>query len=160
MSELDKIKNSIQRTITLESGKSYTIQILKGRTGMRIGTKLLKTAGPVMGKVADSLLAEDADLYGEDNKFEKVAEAIMGCLDDLEFDKLVDDLLAYAKVQEPDQLPRDLNIDEDFAANYGELVELLAFSIKENFGSLFTGKLTSRLFKGLTGKIEGLTGKE
>ena len=34
----------------------------------------------------------------------------------------------------------EVDIEEYFAANYGELIEILEFSLKENFSSFFMGK--------------------
>jgi hypothetical protein len=153
VTDLDNINAKMVRRYTAESGKKYQIRMLPARQGGPLLFKLTKTLFPAAASIWDAL-STDADLddiFGS-SKFSEIAGVIVEQLADFDLNELIDKLLKGATIQEGEEFPRDINIDMDFMADYGELLEVLGFAIKENFWSTLKGKGISRLLAGATQK--------
>lgn len=129
--------DKLQRSIDIND-KTYRIQVLGGLEGIRMGNKLLKVILPVLGGGLDGLKADDT--FETPKTWTNLTLLICDKIDDLNVEELITTLLKGCTVIENGQVPRDININIDFMANYGELVLLIEFALKENFGSLFTEK--------------------
>jgi len=131
----------------LSSGKKFTVKILRTMAGITVARKLNKIILPLIGGGADGLKHDDY-IHGAPQSFTNLALLLCEQLDKAQIEDLIIVLLEDLSID-----GKDVNIDDYFAANYGELVEILEFSLKENFGSFFTGKGIQAL---LTKKIKGL----
>lgn len=119
------------RSKEFDSGKKLTIQVLGGIEGVTLAQKLAQTFIPAYKK-----LFVDAKTFNAIN----IIEAAIGGLAEIELTKIINRLLADATVND---FP--LNVDNYFAANYGELVDFLAFALEENFGSFFHNEISKQL---------------
>ncbi len=132
----------------------FQVKLIGGRKGVQIALKLKQIALPLLGRAFDGLKDEDV-LIETPKTFTDMAILLNHSLDDANIDSLIfEDILFDVKLKHGDQYIQ-INWDEYLIANYGCLIPLLAFAIKENFGSFFTG---SGMMKGILGKITGLLG--
>lgn len=149
-----------QATVTTESGRKYTINILRTSKSLPIFRKLVKIVLPIMGGTLDGL-RHDEDYFGPAKTFSGIAEALVMRLDEIGIEQLVQDLLAGAYVQEsPDSVPRDVDFDNDFAGEFGELFEVVEFAIEKNFGKMFQGKGMLHRLMGAVTAMSGQTDSE
>lgn len=118
--------NIRQKTI----GKNkYQIQLLPARKGLATAMRLSKVILPALGSSFDALDSTDG------TGFTRVALLLVEQADQIDVVDLVDVLLENAAVN-----GKELNFDEQFLGNYGEMVEVLEFAIRENFESFFEAK--------------------
>lgn len=134
-SEEQKAKDLKGWKTTEINGKRVDIKMLKGRTkGIGTAMKLKKIALPLIGRGFDGLQEDD---YLEPPKtFTEMAVILSDQMERTDIDSLIfEDLLAEVKVD--GELITDW--DDYLMCNYGELIPMLAFAVKENFSSFFTG---------------------
>ena len=135
--------NLVAKTKIKVKNKNIDVQIYKlpASQGLVVGTKLLKLILPVLGGMADEIFSEDAS--NESPKtFTEIAQRLLTQLDNFDILSLVKQLLDGAAID-----GREQDFDEYFMANYGALLLILEFALRENFQSFFevTG-LKDRLF--------------
>lgn len=147
-------KTKFQRSFQTEDGKTITINVLKGREGFRIGMNLLKVVLPVVGGTVDGI-NHDNVLHGSPKTFSGLAVLVIDQMDKLDVEQLVMRLIDGMQVD-----GQTVDFDEYFATNYAELIEIVSFSLKENFGSLFTEKGILPRLMGTVEKIMGQTQEE
>ena len=101
--------------------------------GISVGTELFKLAAPVLGAYFDDEANEYIKLEEGSSLFSEIATHLVYNLNGEKLVALVDLLL-------PDLYhgSQKCNWREEFSADYYELVAILEFSLKENFGSFFT----------------------
>lgn len=143
--------SKLQRTKKINNNE-YTIKLLGGLEGIRVGNKLIKAVLPIVGGGLDGMKKDD--IFDTPKTWTHIALTVCEQLDELNAEELILTLLKGATIKYPDQPTKDLDINSDFMANYGELIVLLEFTLKENFGSLFTEK---GIIQSLTQAIDKLT---
>lgn len=115
------------------NGQKYTIEVLPATAGLAVQQDLIKTFGPAFGVLLDKESIDPEYRYiDEQQTFMEIAHALVSRLDDFNFAEVCVALLYKIKCD-----GEDINFDEHFAGNYDELIDLVAFSLKENFGGLF-----------------------
>ena len=139
---------SVKMVSTTIGGAKWEMNTLPATTGLAcltqvaaiIGAPAGAAAGGLKGKAEGNLLDLDAGMMGE---------AVAKMTDRLAEPKTVE----LIKTLLTDLRKNDARIEFDdyFAANYGELAELLFWSLKENFGSFLAG---SSLFGSLAKKVQ------
>lgn len=132
---------SIQKTIdkfyatgTLSSGAKFKVKKLRMSVGIKIAKKLNKVILPLLGGTIDGLKHDDY-IHGAPKSFSNLALLLCEQIDEAQVEDLIVVLLDGLTINND-----EVDIDDYFAANYGELVEILEFSLRENFKSFFTGK--------------------
>lgn len=157
MNTLDLSK--FQRTLTLDSGAKYQINVLNAWEGIRLGNQIKSVLLPLFGGTVDGI-NQTEDFISKSTPFTDMAIVLCDQLDKIQLEGVIGALLKGLTYQEVGQIPKDINpqgkdFENHFMANYGELLEVLAFSMKENFGSLFTGKgIHLRLMESVAGVME------
>jgi len=151
--EDNSVINKFQKKINV-GDKEYVIRVLPAGVGMKMGLRLVKIVTPLLGGVMDDL-SSNSDLFGEDDTFTKLASKMVLVLEEEQLDEIVHSVLSSAVIIEKGKIPRDLDFDNDFMANYGELIEVLAFALKENFSSIFQGKGIRHHLAGMVTKVLG-----
>lgn len=124
---------------TTINGRSYSIQLLPGTVGLNTAQKIIKALGPALGVILDSP-NQDEVVFAEDNTFfTDVAIAIVSSLDNLDLEHTVKNLLmnSYCDGQK-------IDFDKHFMGNYGNMIALVEFTMKENFGDFFTSYLKAK----------------
>lgn len=132
------------KDFTSSTGRRYQLQTLPATTGLETFTKLMELVGAPMGNAAGGM-TKTAD--GEtDVKAESLGLAVGALTSRLAEPgtiALVKILLADLQhEQDKAKAPGafvPVNFDLYFAANYGELLELIAFSVEINFASFLAG---------------------
>jgi hypothetical protein len=103
--------------------------------GLKLAGLLSKTAGPVLAP----LLTAGKDGIITDAAAKAIAQALA---DDLNVDasvQLIQRLVAQTTAKGVGVLGEPKVFDEHFAANYGDLVALLAVVVRVNFSGFFSG---------------------
>lgn len=119
-------------------GKTYSIMLLSAIKGMTIGQKLIEAFSPAAGIVFDKSQEEDS-LFNENTTFRDIAVAITARLDRLDMPNTVRDLFQGLACN-----GQQVNFDEHFRGNLGEMLLVLEFALKENFGDFFTKYLKAK----------------
>lgn len=135
---LDKHFNKFQRQ-TVIGGKQYAISVLPARKGFTVARKITNILLPVLGEGMDSM-SDKALLSGQG--LGSAAKILVNQMEDADVDSIIfDQLLVGASCN-----GQAIDPDTHFMANYGEMIELIEFSLRENFESFFTAKgLMTRL---------------
>lgn len=128
-----------QKTI---NENKYQIELLPARKGLKLAMKLSQVILPTLGSSIDAL--DNTDGTG----FTRVALLLVEQMDQFDVVELMDELLDNAVVN-----GKELDIDSHFIANYGELVEVLEFAVRENFESFFEAKGLKDRFSQMKAKI-------
>lgn len=148
-----------QKTLELENGDKYIINILKGRDGIRLFNKLKNVLLPLIGGTIDGIKQEDVS-FSKITTFSDLALILCDQLDKIDVEDTILTLLKDCQYEKKGDIPKTVNFDIHFAANYGELLTVLEFALKENFGSLFMGKgIHLRLMETVT-KVMGSSPEE
>lgn len=113
------------------NGKIYKIQLLNGEDGLDLWEFLLQKLLPSVGTGLDSM-QHDSLMDGSPTTF---AEAMIHLSTRLEGNTLKSISLSLFDGAAVDGKPLDFK--EDFKGNYGAWRTLLAYAMKENFGSFF-----------------------
>ena len=151
--DLQNIANKFSRTTTIND-KEYSIKILGGLEGIKMAKRLSKIILPLIGGSLDGLRHDDI-IHGAPKSFTQLALTICEQMDEAGVEQIIVDLLQGCRVKGADGMSRDVDINEDFAANYGELIELLEFSLTENFSSFFTANgIQARFMKAISSLAE------
>lgn len=110
-------------------GKKVQIYVLPAGEGIAMATKLAEVALPMLGGLGkdmqDGVTEADVD-------FGKIALAISGSLDKVDILAIIKRLLKDVTIDDS-----AVNFDDYFSCNYAELIAIMAFALKENFGSFF-----------------------
>lgn len=122
--------------------KVYSIRLLPASVGFSVATNLIKTFLPVLGSYADANGRKGLVLPEDDSVFSEMAILLCSQLDKIDPLILVQQLLADSLVN-----GKQFNFDDQFRANYSDLIKLIEFALKENFGDFFTGYLQEKGIK-------------
>jgi len=140
--DLNKIVGNFRRKTKLTSGKNISIKVLRMSEGVSVGKKLLNVVAPAIGGTLDGLKHNEY-LHGAPKSFSHLALMLCDQIEKVQVEDLIVVLLNEMLVED-----NEIDIEDFFAGNYGELIEVLEFALKENFSSLFTaGGIKARLGK-------------
>lgn len=152
MSDIQTALNKFRREKTLESGKKVGIKILRTTAGIAVAKRLMNVVAPAVGGAADGMRHDDF-VHGAPKSFTHLALTLCEQLDKVQIENLITVLLEDMTID-----GKEVDYEEYFAANYGELIEILEFSLRENFNTFFTGKgIKARFLKTIQGMILGET---
>lgn len=131
------------RTITIENVQ-YQIKLLDGLTGFRTAKDLGKILLPLVGESFDASRHDDV-FHGAPKTFTQMALMLLQQIDSVNIEEIIfSRLFAYLVVDGEAVKLQDLIV-----GNYGILIDLVAFAIKENYGDLFAGKDLISRFQGV-----------
>lgn len=119
--------------------KTFQIYLLPTGKGLKTAKTLAQTFLPMWGEFMSSMQRGELDYH-------MLAMSLAAELESFEVETLIRDLLKELSVD-----GQEVKFDEYFMGNYGELVEVVAFAIKENFSSFFAAK---GLFESLLPKVQ------
>lgn len=123
------------KDFTSTKGTKYKLQTLPATKGLETFTAIMRIVGEPMGNAAGGV---SQTTQGVDLKSEAIGAAV-GTLVDRMADpstlQIVKTLLEDAQVEKMPGTFVPIEFELHWAANYGELVELLAFAIEVNFAS-------------------------
>ena len=150
MSDIQSALSKFRRQKTLENGKKIQIKVLRATAGIAVAKKLMNVIAPALGGAADGMRHDDL-IHGAPTSFTHLALTLCDQIDKVQIEDLISVLLEDMTVD-----GKDIEFDDYFAANYGELIEILEFSLRENFATFFTGKgMKARFLKVVQGLIVG-----
>ncbi len=145
---LKQVADRTRREHTLATGNTVSIKLLKTTAGIAVAKKLLNVIAPAVGGAADGM-RHDALVHGAPTSFTDMALTLCDQIDKLQIENVIAVLLDEVYINgDP------INFEEYFQANYGELIEILEFALKENFQTFFTGKgIKARFLTAIQGLI-------
>lgn len=121
-------------------GLRFTVQQLPARRGMKLLNHLIRIAGPGLAKAAGALKGGDlAKLDLANIDFGALGEALKSIFDglpDVEFDYVLDEMLAVTLLNEAPLKPV---FDAALQGRIGTVYKLLAFALEVNFRDFFGG---------------------
>ncbi len=124
---------------TTFGSNTYSVKLLPATNGLATGQRLIKAFGPALGVLLDSGKDKE-NLYPEEDKlFTDLAVAIVHQIDDLEFIQTVKELLNDLSCNS-----QPVDFDKHFSGRYGELIAVVEFALKENFGDFFSSYLKAK----------------
>ena len=146
MSSVKNITNKFRRESALsDSKKKFSIRILPMTEGISVAKKLLNVIAPTTGAALDGLQHDDF-IHGAPKSLSNLALILCGQIDKVQIETLIQILLQDLYIE-----GQEVDIEEYFSANYGELIEILEFALRANFETFFTGKgIKARIMKGIT----------
>ena len=116
---------------TKKIGKNkYGLHMLKAKEAFSYGLKL-RTLLPVSGSFFDSQTSNALDGM----KFSQMAETFVMSMDSLEIEDILEDVV-YSNL---DLNGQDVDVDDHFQGELGELIDVIAWALEVNFKSLFLG---------------------
>lgn len=121
---MDNFTKSVRMTVV--NGKSVQLSLLKARDGFQMAMRLQKLILPAIGALVDGNSGIDTNAYA------RAASLLVSNMESDEILMMVEKLLGRMTID-----GQVVNFDEYFMANYGELVDILQFALKENFESFF-----------------------
>lgn len=143
---LNQVKYSEKK---ISTGKTIKIALLPAITkGIPVARRLLNLIAPVVGGTLDGLKHDDI-IHGVPKTFSEMSLVVCQQLDQIDASSLVFTLLENMEVD-----GKAINLDDYFSANYGEMMEVLEFALKENFESFFTGNGMKQRFLKVVGMIQ------
>lgn len=133
---------------TTVNGKNIRIKLLPALTvGIPTARRLLNIIAPAVGGTLDGLRHDDF-IHGAPKTFSEMALVVCKQLEEAEVHQIMFTLLEHMEVDN-----KVVNLDEYFMANYGEMIEILEFALRENFQSFFTGNGMKERFHKVVGMI-------
>lgn len=130
------------------TGKNVRIILLPAISkGIPIARRLLSVVAPAVGGTLDGLRHDDL-IHGVPKTFSELSLVVCQQLENVEIGNVVYTILEGMEVE-----GKAVDLDKYFTANYGEMVEILEFALKENFQSFFTGNGMKQRFQKVVGMI-------
>jgi len=129
---------------TKKIGKNkYGVHMLKAKEAFSYGLKL-RSLLPVTGSFFDARTSSAL----EGLKFSTMAEVFLDSMDALDIESILEDVV-YGNLTVNGQ---DIDVDEHFQENLGEMLDVIAWVLEVNFKSLFLGStFLSKMFSKLKG---------
>jgi hypothetical protein len=143
MSEIQNIANDVMakqgyKQIMLDEGM-YAIKLLPSTQGIALALNLIRVFLPSIGAWADGEKKEGLILPEDNSMFSEVAMLLVGQMDRIDLSDVIKTLVGNTLLNN-----QPINFEEHFVGNYGTLIELVEFALKENFGSFFTTYLRKK----------------
>jgi hypothetical protein len=110
------------------SNKTFQISLLPAGEGIQMAQKLSTLVLPILEGAGGDELELD---------FMKIATSLSASIGDTELLTIIKRLLKGLAVE-----GKEVAFDSYFSGNYGELIQVVAFALQENFGSFFEGMAT------------------
>lgn len=146
--QINELNDRYYKHITI-GDDIFKVKMLGGRKGVSIALKLKSIALPLIGQGVDGIKAEKV-AFETPQTFTQMAMILCQQMEHASVETLIlDDILYEVSIKDGDRWVK-LDWDEFLIANYGALIPLLTFALKENFESFFTG---NGMMKGILSKL-------
>ena len=110
--------------------KEIQIYLLRAGEGVAMAQKL----GAIVANLFSDLGSKEGEEGEVEIDFAKIARNLSEQLSYEELQKMINALLKDMAINS-----KGIVFDDEFSGNYGFLIKILAFALKENFGSFFEG---------------------
>ncbi len=120
------------RIIKTINNKQFSLKKLGARDGFTIGLEISKLVLPALGASVDGM-RKDEIIHGAPQTFGDAAQKLVQQMGSVDVLNIIDKMFAGMTVDD-----KEIDWDEYFSGNYAEMVEVLMFTLKENFESFFT----------------------
>lgn len=143
--------NKFKRAKTLSNNDKAEITLIPATKALGLAKKLLNIIAPAVGGTLDGLRHDDY-IHGAPRSFTDMALTLTQKIDESQLEEIIIALMYGLKIN-----GENVNFDEYFTGNYGTMVELAEFSLKENFETFFTGKgIKARFLKTIQIMLSGM----
>jgi hypothetical protein len=135
MASLKEVMGKGRKSFKLEeTGIEVSIQKLPMSKGINVAKELICLIAPTIGSAVDGVRHDDL-IHGAPKSFSDLALVLVTQLDKVDILELIQLLLAGLLIDGD-----EVDIEEYFSGNYGELLEIMEFALRENFQTFFIGK--------------------
>lgn len=110
----------------------YTVHLLPTTVGLAMSLEISKLLMPSLGAGIDGF-RHDEILHGAPTTFADLGKLLVGQMGDVKIVEMIKALLGNVEVS-----GKKIDFDTKFRGNYGTLLQLVEFALKENFESFFT----------------------
>ncbi|MEZ2132396.1 MULTISPECIES: phage tail assembly chaperone [unclassified Sinorhizobium] len=130
------------------NGIEYRVEPMLATRAIVMQARLMRAAGPLAAKLPGILASRRVDATIEE-KAKADAEAlsaitdIFGAVAPEEFAALVKDICELAKIKRPSGHYDFVDFDGDFSGRLGDIIPVVLFVLKEQFGDFFSGALAN-----------------
>lgn len=131
--DIEQINKDAGLSVKTINGKEYTVTLLPATIGLKMSLEISKLLAPSLGASVDGLRHDDI-LHGAPQTFSDLALKLVNQMDKVNIVGMIGTLLGSVEVN-----GKRIDFDNHFRANYGELIQVLEFALRENFESFFTG---------------------
>lgn len=130
-------KNKAPETVITLDDVKYEIKLLPASDGIVMAKEIVKLVSPVLGSLVDGTRTHAE--FGDATVFTDAALYLCSQLDKADVLEMIYALLNNLKVNGV-----EVEFDEAFKANYGNLVEVVKFAMEGNFSSFFSSKALTK----------------
>ena len=126
------MNNLVAKKIIKIKNEEKEIQIYKlpASEGIVMGTKILKLILPVLGGFADEMFSEETKEVPK--TFSEISTRLVTQMDNVDILGIIKRLLSELAINR-----KEVDFDNYFMGNYGELILVVEFALRENFNSFF-----------------------
>jgi hypothetical protein len=117
------------------NGSKYHIKMLDGLSGFRTQMELTKVLLPLVGESFDASRHDDV-FHGAPKTFREMALLLLQQIDQINLEDMIFNRLLGELLKDGVQV----KLADIIVGQYEILIELVAFAIEQNYGSLFKGK--------------------
>lgn len=149
--------NKFKRTKELSNGDVASIKLIPATKALGLAKKLLAIIAPAVGGTLDGL-RHDEYLHGAPKSFTDMALTLVQQLDNAQIENIIMALTYGLEIKVKGSTEsKEVEFDDYFTGNYGALIEIVEFSLRENFSTFFTGKgIKARFLKAIQMLMMGM----
>lgn len=118
-------------TVTINDD-SYTVHLLPTTIGLAMSLEIGKLLMPSLGAGIDGF-RHDEILHGAPTTFADLGKLLVLQMGEVKIVEMVKALLSKSEIN-----GKQLDFEKHFSGNYGALIQLVEFALRENFESFFT----------------------
>lgn len=130
------------------NGETYKVEPMLAEDAIILQARLMRVVGPAMSKLP-AIIASRKDGATEEDKAKGEAEAVAAITgifancDPKEIGSLIKDVVETAMILRPSKSYEQVDMNGDFTGKLGNVIPVVFFVLKEQFGDFFSGALAS-----------------
>jgi hypothetical protein len=130
------------------NGETYKVEPMLAEDAIILQARLMRVVGPAMSKLP-AIIASRKDGATEEAKAKGEAEAVAAITgifancDPKEIGSLIKDVVETAMILRPSKSYEQVDMNGDFTGKLGNVIPVVFFVLKEQFGDFFSGALAS-----------------
>ena len=130
------------------NGETYKVAPMLATEAIVLQARLMRVLGPAAAKLP-AIIASRKEGVGDEEKARADQEAIAAITgifagsEPREIAGLIKDIVETAMVRRPSGVYEQIDMDNDFTGRLGDLIPVVTFALKEQFGDFFSGAVAS-----------------
>lgn len=137
------------------NGRTFRVEPMLATKAIVLQARILKLLGPAMSKLGDVMKGHGDDKTAEQKEASNAAamaaiSEIFNRIEPESVAELMRDVVEVAQIKRESGTYDQCDLDGDFTNHQGDIIPVVVFVLREQFGHFFTGMQGSGLLKGLT----------